>query len=277
MTDSILNARVADLVAACEKAWPRSGAEEWDNIGLQVGQTSQRLARVLLTVDVVSQTVEQAVSGDYDAVVSHHPLILRGIQTVAESTYKGRLIAELIRNDVALLAMHTNADVVADGVSDVLAQALGLQDVTPIVPTVSSSIGVGRRGNLAAPSTLGALAQRLAQILPATVPGIQVSGDFSQNVESVSLCGGSGDSLLTEAGVRNSDVFITSDLRHHRASEAREEALLGGGPALINVSHWASEWLWLETAARTLRSALPNVTVDISDVRTDPWDFVITQ
>jgi dinuclear metal center YbgI/SA1388 family protein len=277
VADSALNAYVADLVVACEKAWPLSGSEEWDNSGLQVGRTSQPLQRVLLTVDVVSQTVEQAIAGKYDAIVSHHPLILRGIPTVAESTYKGRLLGELIRNDVALLAMHTNADVVADGVSDVLAQALGLKSVAPIVPTVSSTIGIGRRGHLASPTTLGSLAQRLAQILPATVPGIQVSGDFSQQIARVALCGGAGDSLLSEAGVRNSDVFITSDLRHHRASEAREEAFLDGGPALINVSHWASEWLWLETAARTLRSALPDVTIDISDVRTDPWDFVITQ
>jgi len=83
--------------------------------------------------------------------------------------------------------------------------------------------------------------------------------------------------LLSDPGVLAADVYITSDLRHHPASEARENAFVRGGPALIDVSHWASEWLWLETAAHELRGALPGVTITVSDVRTDPWDFVVTQ
>ena len=78
--------------------------------------------------------------------------------------------------------------------------------------------------------------------------------------------------------VAASDVYITSDLRHHPASEAREQArVTGSGPALMDVSHWASEWLWLDTAAAQLRVALPGVRVMVSDLRTDPWDFVVTQ
>jgi putative NIF3 family GTP cyclohydrolase 1 type 2 len=127
------------------------------------------------------------------------------------------------------------------------------------------------------PMTLGDLAKKLAVTLPATVPGIQVSGEFGQTVSTVSLCGGAGDSLLDEQAVRSSDVYITSDLRHHRASEAREQALVSGGPALINVSHWASEWLWLATGARSVSELVPGVAIDISEVRTDPWDFVVTQ
>ena len=73
------------------------------------------------------------------------------------------------------------------------------------------------------------------------------------------------------------DVYITSDLRHHPASEARENAAAAGGPALVDVSHWASEWLWLDTAATELRAALPGVTITVSDLRTDPWDFVVLQ
>jgi putative NIF3 family GTP cyclohydrolase 1 type 2 len=73
------------------------------------------------------------------------------------------------------------------------------------------------------------------------------------------------------------DVYVTSDLRHHPASEAVENARIGGGPALIDVSHWASEWLWLDVAAEQLREALPGVEVVVSELRTDPWDFAILQ
>jgi dinuclear metal center YbgI/SA1388 family protein len=272
-----MSVNVGNVAAAAEHLWPAAGAEEWDNVGLLVGRTSQPVSRILLAVDVVADTVAEAVAGNYDAIIAHHPLILRGLHTLAENTYKGALIGELIRNNIALLAMHTNADVVPDGVSDVLGSALGLQGAVPIVQTAGDHIGLGRVGDLAEPTTLGELAQALAHILPATAPGIQVAGDYARPVSRVALCGGAGDSLLEHPSVRSADVYITSDLRHHRASESREQSLTTGGPALINVSHWASEWLWLSTAADQLRKALPGVTVDVSDVRTDPWDFVVTQ
>ena len=73
----------------------------------------------------------------------------------------------------------------------------------------------------------------------------------------------------------DADVYVTSDLRHHPASDARELMLLGRGPALIDVSHWATEWLWLDTAAAQLRRELHDVEVTLSDLRTDPWDFAV--
>lgn len=277
MTASPHRANVSDLVDACESLWPTSGAEEWDNIGLQVGRLELSTSRVLLVVDVVSETVAEAIAGGYDAIISHHPLILRGIDTVSEETYKGRLVSDLIRANVALLCMHTNADVVSRGVSDVIAQAVGLNHIAPIVDSGDGATGIGRYGVLPVQTSLGELAQKLATILPATVPGIQVSGEFGSLVRSVSLCGGAGDSLLESEPVRSSDVYITSDLRHHRASEARQQALVTGGPSLINISHWASEWLWLSTAAHQLTQKLPSVGFDVSELRTDPWDFVVTQ
>jgi putative NIF3 family GTP cyclohydrolase 1 type 2 len=90
----------------------------------------------------------------------------------------------------------------------------------------------------------------------------------------VALCAGAGDSLLAEPAVLSSDVFITSDLRHHPASEFLEQGSLGDGPALINISHFAAEWLWLEVAAGELRSRL-GVSVVVSDLNTDPWNFQV--
>jgi dinuclear metal center YbgI/SA1388 family protein len=165
MTEPSVSATVSDVVAACESLWPRNGAEEWDNTGLQVGRSSWRVLKVLLVVDVVADTVAEAIAGGFDAIISHHPLILRGIETISEETYKGRLIGELIRSNIALLSMHTNADVVPDGVSDVIAQALGLTSVAPILATANESTGIGRHGLLRNDISLGELAQKLASIL----------------------------------------------------------------------------------------------------------------
>lgn len=268
---------LAEVVGAAHELWPLAGAEEWDAPGLVVGDASAEVKKVLLVVDAVAATIAEALESDVDLVIAHHPLLLKGITTVAEDRYKGSIIAQLIRGKCALLAAHTNADVVENGVSDVIAQALGLSKTAPILAGNDASTGIGRVGELPTPTTLGALARTLADLLPPTATGVRVAGDYDQPVRTVALCGGAGDSLLAEPAVRTSDVYITSDLRHHPASESREQTLLGPGPALIDVSHWASEWLWLETAATQLRAALPWVEFLVSDVRTDPWDFVVVQ
>ena len=266
-----------EVVSAAHALWPLSGAENWDVPGLTIGDNSAKVSRILLAVDAVDATVSEAISINADLLLTHHPLLFRAITTVAEDSYKGRLISRLIRANIGLLGCHTNADVVENGVSDVIAQSLDLRDTSPISVGVTSSIGIGRVGDLEKPETLGALARRLSKILPATATGIRVSGTFDQLISRVALCGGAGDSLLSEPAVTGADVYITSDLRHHPAQDSRERSLIGHGPALIDVSHWASEWLWLERAAQQLRAALPGVDVFVSDARTDPWDFVVLQ
>lgn len=271
---------LASVRETVELLWPLSGAEAWDAPGLVAGDPSAPVERILLAVDAVQATVEEAVDGGADLLITHHPLLLRGVTSVAEDRYKGAILARLIKADCALIAAHTNADVVADGTSAVLAVALGLTDAVPIAPSadgLGGLTGIGRVGALAEPTTLGALARRLADLLPATAGGIRAAGDYQQPVSTVAVCGGAGDSLLGTDAVRGADVYITADLRHHTASEAREQAAVGGGPALLDVSHWASEWLWLDIAAGQLRAELPGIVVEVSDLRTDPWDFAILQ
>jgi dinuclear metal center YbgI/SA1388 family protein len=269
---------LADLLATVERLWPVAGAETWDAPGLVTGDPAREVSKVLLVVDAVAATVDEAVDAGADLVIAHHPLLLRGVTSVAEDRYKGALLARLIRADCALVAAHTNADVVETGTSAVLADRLGLVDARPIVPgSTDAARGLGRVGRLAEPTTLGRLARRLAEVLPPTAGGVRVAGGYDDPVETVAVCGGAGDSLLADSAVRGADVYVTADLRHHPASEAREQAVLGGGPALVDVSHWASEWLWLDAAAAELRAAHPDLDVVVSDLNTDPWDFVVLQ
>jgi dinuclear metal center YbgI/SA1388 family protein len=268
---------LADIVAVSEKLWPTSGAEDWDAVGLVSGNPSAEVTSIYLAVDAVLDTVDEAIAGDAQLLLTHHPLLLRGVTTVAEDRYKGALLARLIRGNCALLAAHTNADVVESGTSAVLAGRIGLTDIRPLVEGATAGRGIGRVGTLPAPTTLGRLARQLAEILPPTAGGIRAAGDYDAPVSTVALCAGAGDSLLGLPAVFAADAYITSDLRHHPASEFRENAKVGAGPALLDVSHWASEWLWLDTVAGQLREALPGVTVTVSELRTDPWDFLVVQ
>lgn len=266
---------LADADAAISALWPPAGAESWDAVGLIAGDPETEVRAIHLAVDAVPETVDETLELGAQLLLTHHPLLLRGVTSVAEDRYKGVVLGRLIRGGSALIAAHTNADVVARGTSAVLAERLGLLDARPLEPASDPTIGLGRVGRLPTPTTLGALSRLIADTLPATAQGVRVAGEYDQPVTTVALCAGAGDSLLANPEVVAADVYLTSDLRHHPASEARERARLGRGPALIDVSHWASEWLWLEVAAEQLRSALPGVAITVSELRTDPWDFAI--
>ncbi|HET6627322.1 MAG TPA: Nif3-like dinuclear metal center hexameric protein [Nocardioidaceae bacterium] len=140
-------------------------------------------------------------------------------------------------------------------------------------PGGASSRGDGRIGRLAEPVSLRAFAERVAAALPSTAHGVRVAGDPDRVVETVAVTGGAGDFLLDAVLGTDADVYLTSDLRHHRAAEFLEH----GGAALVDVAHWAAEWTWLPVLERALVDGLDTagVTVDtrVSTTCTDPWSF----
>ncbi|MDH6181088.1 dinuclear metal center YbgI/SA1388 family protein [Microbacteriaceae bacterium SG_E_30_P1] len=272
-----MSTTLADVLDAVERLWPVSGAESWDAVGLISGDPRMPVSSIHLAVDAATDTVDEAIEQGSDVLLVHHPLLLRGVTSVAADRYKGAVLTRLIKADCALIAAHTNADIVENGTSGTLASRLGLLDVRPIIPSTDPQRGLGRIGRFERPVALGTVARALGEVLPATATGIRVAGDFDAPISSVALCAGAGDSLLSHPDVLAADVYITSDLRHHPASEARENARVAAGPALVDVSHWASEWLWLDSAAEDLARELPALRISVSDLRTDPWDFVVTQ
>jgi putative NIF3 family GTP cyclohydrolase 1 type 2 len=136
-----------------------------------------------------------------------------------------------------------------------------------------SGRGGGRVGELAEPLALREFADLVAATLPPTAHGVRVAGDPTRMVRRVAVCGGAGDSLLGSARASGADAYLTSDLRHHRASEHLE----AGGCALVDVAHWAAEWMWLPQAARLLEqdAAAAGIALGttVSTTVTDPWSF----
>ncbi|MFF1547196.1 Nif3-like dinuclear metal center hexameric protein [Streptomyces sp. NPDC058291] len=269
--------RLSEVIAALENLWPAERAESWDAVGTVVGDPGQEVSRVLFAVDPVQEIVEEALKLGADLLVTHHPLYLRGTTTVAASTFKGRVVHTLIKNDVALHVAHTNADTADPGVSDALAGALDLRVVRPLVPDPSDAEGrrgLGRVCELDHPITVRELAARAAERLPATAQGIRVAGDPEALVRTVAVSGGSGDSLFEQVRAAGVDAFLTADLRHHPASEF----VAAGAPsplALIDAAHWATEWPWCELAAAQLDEISDrrgwDLRVHVSRTVTDPW------
>ena len=141
-------------------------------------------------------------------------------------------------------------------------------DVVELTDAGIATTGAGRVGEVE-PTTLGAFAAHVAQALPPTPRGVLAAGDRARPVRRVAVAGGAGDFLLGDALAAGVDVFVTSDLRHHPANEFVER----GGPALVDVSHWAAEWTWLPQASARLVAALDTVEARVSTLCTDAWSF----
>ncbi|MFD0419456.1 Nif3-like dinuclear metal center hexameric protein [Streptomyces sp. NPDC127108] len=266
--------RLSEVIAALDALWPAERAEQWDAVGTVCGDPEAEVSRVLFAVDPVQEIVDEAVRLGADLLITHHPLYLRGTTTVAASTFKGRVVHDLIKHDVALHVAHTNADSADPGVSDALAGALGLRVVGPLVPDPSDAAGrrgLGRVCELEHPLPLAEFAERAAARLPATAQGVRVAGDPGQTIRRVAVSGGSGDSLFDAVRAAGVDAFLTADLRHHPVSEARAQAPL----ALLDAAHWATEWPWCELAAAQLDEISDRhgwgLRVHVSKTVTDPW------
>lgn len=266
--------KLSDVIAALDGLWPADRAEQWDAVGLVCGDPDAEVGRVLFAVDPVREVAEEAIRIGADLLVTHHPLYLRGTTTVAATHFKGRVVHELIKHDIALHVAHTNADRADPGVSDALAAAVGLRVTGPLVPDPDDPAGrrgLGRVGELTVPLTLADFAARAARGLPRTATGLRVAGDPEREIRTVAVCGGSGDSLFDQVRAAGVDAYLTADLRHHPASEATQH----GGPALIDAAHWATEWPWCEQAAAELDQISDrhgwSLRVHVSRQVTDPW------
>ena len=272
---------LGEVLLAIEELWPSSLAESWDAVGPVVGRPERPVRRIMFAVDPTLEVIADAVSRGTDLLVTHHPLLLKSVNSVAATGFKGEAVHLLIESGCALVTAHTNADSALGGVSDVLADILGVTDTKPLAPSSAGlpEEGIGRVGMLPEPMLLQEFASRVFSALPSVAGGVRVAGERAGIVQKVAVCGGAGDSLFDAVRDSEADVYVTADLRHHPASEARE-ASLNGKPYLIDVSHFASEWLWLPSAADALVNVLHDlghsVEAEVSKINSDPWDFILT-
>ena len=301
--------RLADVVCQLEKLYPLRYAEKWDHPGLIVGDPLRPVHRIYMAVDPTLAIVREAAAWGADMLVTHHPLFFRSVHQVAGTGHRGAVTNELERYRIGLWVGHTNADAAHRGVSEGLADALGVRDQKPIIPISDpdslwdGQVGLGRVGYLESPMSLRELADVVNRVLPPTHRGIEVAGDLAMPVRKVAVLGGSGDSIFDEVRATDADVDVTSDLRHHPVLDARqqadEEAMLRAQgievregiiastgnerpervyarPAFINTPHYASEKVWMRYALHDIPAALEqagnwHVEMRLSPTDTDPF------
>ena len=259
---------VNELAEIIELRYPKSLAVEWDVVGFATNNSKIEVNNILLTIDVTEDVVAEAIEKSIDLIISHHPLILDPEEISDIQNKRIQLRIQMEENNIALYVAHTNADIAQGGVNDSLAKVLGLQNIESF-----GAEKMARKGNLTTQISLREFINLLKDKLPQVKSSIQVSGKLDSKISKIALCGGSGSALLEEVRREDVDVFVTADLKHHAVSDNENM----NGPALVSVSHWASEWTWLPELKEQLKTDLAQKQLDsrifISEISTDPWNF----
>ncbi len=259
--------QIAAVLAHLESIAPLSLQEKYDNAGLLTGSGAWECSGVLTSLDATEAVVEEAIARKCNLIVAHHPIIFGGLKQITGRNYVERTVISAIKNDIAIYAIHTNLDNIAEGVNGRMAAKLGLVNCRVLQPregvsTARQGVGSGLVGEL--PEAMGEEAF-LARLK--TVFGLKILRHTSltgRSVKTCALCGGAGSFLIPNALASGANFYITSDVRYHEFFDA------DGRLVIADIGHYESEQFTIDLLFEVLREKFPSFAVLKSGLITNP-------
>lgn len=256
--------RLEAITEKLEELSPVSYAENWDNCGLLVGRKDKNVETVFIALDATGPVIREAVSQGADLILTHHPLIFKGVKRVSSDDFVGKRVLKLAQNDICLYAMHTNFDVM--GMADAAADILELRNREVLSLTYEDDIskeGFGRTGRLGRIMTLDECGAFVRDKFDAG--SVRIYGDGDIEIERAAILPGSGSSMIKDAIKSGAEVMITGDISHHDGIDAWEQGL-----AVIDAGHYGIEHIFISYMEEFLSRNFPRLTV-IKDKKRCPF------
>ena len=271
-----MTATIDDIIQAMEFFAPSIFAEDWDNVGLQVGKKDWPVRLIWVALDPLPEVVAAACKENVDLLITHHPLIFKPLCTIDLSTTEGSIIQSAVLNKIGIFAAHTNLDSAQDGLNDILAHKLGLKNINlmtqsqkPFAPCKKQG-GFGRLGELEAEMDLCSFVAWVKEKM--RLKSVKVAGNKKLSVRRVAICSGSGSGLINEFLSSGAQIFVSGDLRYHDA-----RAVEAAGLGLVDIGHFASEHLMVESITVRLKDYLTKKGIDVKveacKLETDPFSI----
>ena len=259
---------VSDIVHFLESLAAPSLAEDWDNVGLLLGDAGGSIDSVMTCLTLTPDVGAEAVQRKAGLVVTHHPILFRAVKRLTTETPEGRMLLELVRAQVAVYSPHTSFDNGNGGINQWLAKELGLESIAPLRPREESpAAGSGRWGELAEPLAWEEFEKRVLERF--RLRQMQAVGGEGRTVRRVGIACGAAAEFLHDAHRLGCEAFITGEARFHACLEAR---MLGVG--LVLLGHYASERPAMEMLAERLAGKFPDLTIWPSQEESDPISWI---
>ena len=265
--------KIKDITDCIEELAPLHYAEDFDNVGLLVGNASNEVTGVLVTLDSLEETVDEAIAKECNLIVSFHPIIFGGLKKLNGTTYVERVVLKAIKNEIAIYAIHTALDNVKNGVSGRICEVLGLSNTTILIPKsnvlTQETIGMGMIGEL--PNEM--MESDFLNFVKKTMKTdcIRHSETLNKPIRKVAVLGGSGSFAIENAKAANADAYISADFKYHDFFKAEKNILL------IDIGHYESEQFtknllveYLTKKITNFAPALPEGKIILSEKSTNP-------
>ena len=238
-----------DIINIIESVAPLSYQESWDNSGLQVGDRNAEIHAALLTVDVTESVVDEAISLGCDLIISHHPLIFKGLKHLTGVTPQERCVEKAIKHGIAIYSSHTSMDAYLHGVSGRMAEKLGVCNYRILIPSAADNeVGLGVIGKLPTPMKWVDFVAKVQQTFACSLRYIDAC---TEQVHTIAICGGAGADFAGEAIQQGADAYITADMKYHEMQAAC------GQIGVIDLDHWTSEHFTREIFQELLQAHVP--------------------
>ena len=260
--------KIKEIVDALERFAPLPLQDGFDNAGMQVGLTDADCAGALLCLDVTEEVLDEAISLGCNLVVSHHPLIFKGIKSLTGDNYVERCVMKAVKHDITIFSAHTNLDNAVNGVNFKMAEKIGLTHVEVLDPRADGwlNAGAGVVGELPEPEAEEAFLRRIKQTFE--VGCVKHTALTGRQIRRVALCGGAGAFLMPEAIKKGADAFITGEIKYHDYFGRAEEILLA------EIGHYESEQYTKEIFKKIISEQFPEVRVMMTSVNTNPINYL---
>ena len=240
--------KAREIINILEKKFPRSNAEEWDNVGLLIGDYDKEIKKIQFSIDATVEAIENAISKNVDMIITHHPVIFKAIKNINEQEILGKKIRALIKNDINVYSIHTNLDSSIDGLNDYVLKQLGVGEYKILDFEEDKNCGIGRVFKIQQEKTLENFIEELK--LKLKISNLRViSKDMESKIKKIALINGSAMSYWRKAKKEKVDLFITGDVGYHDALDARE-----AGINVIDFGHFESEHFFYEILIEELKN-----------------------
>lgn len=255
------------VIELLEKQSPKSYACDWDNVGLLVGREDKEIQKIYIALDATDEAIEEAIANGADMLLTHHPMIFKGMKRVTQEDFIGRRIIRLIQNDMVYYAMHTNFDVM--GMADLAADYLGISDTRVLEITSVSETGeegIGRYGSLKKEMTVRECCEEVKQAF--SLENVKVFGDLERKVKTAAISPGSGKSVISNALQAGVDVLITGDLDHHEGIDAVAQNM-----TVIDAGHYGVEHIFIPYMEQYLKREAKELEIAVQPL-TFPFQII---
>ncbi|WP_294378470.1 Nif3-like dinuclear metal center hexameric protein [uncultured Clostridium sp.] len=261
--------KVKDIAEKIEKMAPVFLKEDYDNVGIMVGDPEQKVKKVLLTLDCTNEVIKEAEDNDCDMIIAHHPLLFRRPKSIIKGELLGDKIFKLIKNDITLYACHTNLDSAKEGINKTIVDMLGFESSEIIEPHDKNEFkdcGIGRIIRLEKSINLDDIIKRIKNNL--NISSLRIARG-KEEIKTIAVINGSGQDFFKMAQKMGADCIITGDTTYHFVSDYKEM-----GINIIDAGHFGTEFLVFLKTLEFLKDEFKEIKFINAKTSKDPYEFV---